>query len=130
VHPQRAAFQCNTGAQEKRKKDLSRDLARLSQLPDQVDRVHTTRVVGRRAGSKGGKRRSNDAGHASFWQDARHGIPNADGGRTTRSRGACTVARSSALEALGERDPGRRVPAAAVRVDGQHGASVGERRGG
>jgi hypothetical protein len=87
VRPQRAAFHCNTGAQEKRKKDPSRDSARLSQLPDQVDRVLTTRVVGRRAGSKGGQRRSNDADHASFWQDARHGIPNADGGRTTRSRG-------------------------------------------
>jgi len=84
VRPQRAAFHCNTGAQEKRKKDLSRDSARLSQLPDQVDRVLTTRVVGRRAGSKGGQRRCNDADHASFWQDARHGIPNADGGRTTR----------------------------------------------
>ena len=64
MRPQRAAFHCNTGAQEKRKKDLSRDSARLSQLPDQVDRVLTTRVVGGRAGCKGGQRRSNDADRA------------------------------------------------------------------
>ena len=34
MRPQRAAFHCNTGAQDKRKKDLSRDSARLSQPPD------------------------------------------------------------------------------------------------
>jgi hypothetical protein len=90
VRPQRAAFHSNTGAQEKRKKDLSRDSARLSQLPDQVDRVLTTRVVGRRAGSKGGQRRSNHADHASFWQDARHGVPNAIAGeRPGRFKDGC-----------------------------------------